>query len=130
MKIHQLLPSVLALTGAAALAPAVAQADAAQAMTVAAQHAGYAADQNALGGVRTHLHHVLNCLVGPDGEGFNRDAGNPCAQAGGAIPQTSDAAMTEKLKGIAAAVTAAIASEDLAAAKEAASEAREMLAAD
>ena len=128
MRIYRLIPSVLVLTGAAVLAPSAANADAAQATTTAAQHAGFAAGGADLAGVRLHLHHTLNCLVGPDGEGFNLDAGNPCAQAGGAIPQTTDAAMTEKLQEVAVAVTAAIANEDLDAAKQAATDAQKILA--
>lgn len=128
MKMYRLIPGVLMLTGALVLTPDAARADAAQATATAAQHAGFAAGATDLAGARRHLHHTLNCLVGPDGAGFDQDAGNPCAQAGGAIPQTSDAAMTDKLQKIATSVTAAIASEDLAAAKQAATDAQKMLA--
>ena len=43
-------------------------------------------------GVQAHLHHTLNCLVGPGGDGFDAKQMNPCAQAGnGAIPDAKDA---------------------------------------
>lgn len=46
---------------------------------------------------QTHLHHVINCLVGPDGAGFDAAAGNPCkGQGNGAIP---DAAGNSALRG-------------------------------
>jgi hypothetical protein len=120
MRVSRLIPSAIASIGIAALAPAVAQADAAQATTTAATHAGMAATNADIAVVQRHLHHVLNCLVGPEGEGFDQAAGNPCAAAGGAIPQTADAATKEMLTKTAADVTAAIAHTDLAAAQAAA----------
>jgi hypothetical protein len=45
--------------------------------------------------VRAHLHHALNCLVGPGGPGFDVHEMNPCANAGrGAIP---DGGLLKKL---------------------------------
>lgn len=39
---------------------------------------------------QTHLHHVINCLVGPNGTGFDGAAGNPCkGQGNGAIPDSA-----------------------------------------
>jgi hypothetical protein len=111
---------VAALTALAAFAPGPARADGPQAERTAAQHAGIAAAQADVADVHKHLHHALNCLVGPDGNGFDAAPGNPCAAAGGAIPQTSDAAMKKKLEGIAAETRAAIANDDYAAAKKAA----------
>jgi len=44
-----------------------------------------------------HLQHVINCLVGPDGAGFDAKAENPCkGQGNGAIP---DAASNQALHG-------------------------------
>lgn len=122
MRTIRLIPGAIALTALAALAPGAASADAAQAKATAAQHAGLAASSGDLAGVQRHLHHVLNCLVGPDGEGFDESAGNPCAQAGGAIPQTADAGMKDELMAVAAEVRAAVMGEDLAAAQAAATE--------
>jgi len=116
--------ALLALT---AMAPGVALADAAQATATAAQHAGLAAGGADIAGVKRHLHHVLNCLVGPDGSGFDAAPGNPCANAGGAIPQTTDATAKAKLEKAAAEVRAGIATQDLAVAKKAATDAQATL---
>ena len=44
-----------------------------------------------------HLQHVINCLVGPDGAGFDAKAENPCkGQGNGAIP---DSASNQALHG-------------------------------
>lgn len=116
-----------ALIACIAVAPGTARADGPQAISTAAQHAGFAAGGSDLAGVKRHLHHVLNCLVGPEGEGFDAAPGNPCSAAGGAIPQTADAATREKLEKTAAAVRTGIASDDLEAAKKAAADAQTAL---
>lgn len=110
-----------------AFVPAVALADGPQAVGIAANHAGLAANAGAIEMVHTHLHHVLNCLVGPGGNGFDAAPGNPCGAAGGAIPQTADAAMKTKLEGVAASVRGGIANNDLAAAKKVATDAQTAL---
>jgi hypothetical protein len=128
MTISRLIPVVAGVAGIAAFTPPAALADAAEAKSTAATHAGLAANQDAIGGVRTHLHHTLNCLVGPEGEGFDDSVGNPCAQAGYAIPETADAEMKEMLTELAEKVRMAIAGEELMAAKDAATEIQETLA--
>jgi hypothetical protein len=45
-------------------------------------HAGYAGKAEALNGVHLHLHHVLNCMVGPQDKLFDAAAGNPCKGEG------------------------------------------------
>jgi hypothetical protein len=130
MQTFRPIACVLALAGLGMLA-GVAQADGPQAIAQAAQHAGLAvasADSGDFAGVRRHLHHSLNCLVGPEGEGFDQSAGNPCVQAGGAIPQTSDAELREKLEALAAQIRDGVMGDDLAAAKELAADVQEMLA--
>lgn len=130
MKIRKIMGSTGALTALVALVsfvPGSALADGPQAVGTAAQHAGFAAGGTDIAGVRTHLHHVLNCLVGPEGEGFDAARGNPCAASGGAIPQTADAAMKDKLQKAAAQVRTAIAGSDLAAAKKAATDVQAQL---
>ncbi len=53
----------------------------------AISHAGYAAKADAESGVTQHLHHVMNCLVGPEDKMFDQAAGNPCkGQGNGALP--------------------------------------------
>lgn len=109
------------------LTPAAALADGPQAVTTAAQHAGFAASSADLASARRHLHHTLNCLVGPEGEGFDAGPGNPCAAAGGAIPQTADAKAKTKLEQAATKARAGIAGADVETAKKAASETQAML---
>ena len=116
----------LALVGLAVVAPA-ALADGPQATATAARHAGMAAAAEDVAGATRHLHHTLNCLVGPDGSGFDAGAGNPCNEAGGAIPQTSDAAAKRDLEAVAANVRAALGDGSLAAVKGAAASAQQAL---
>jgi hypothetical protein len=109
----------------AALAlPTVAFADVDAQIVVAANHAGMASKAEAIDTIHLHLHHVVNCLVGKDGKGYDAGSGNPCAKAGaGLIPEGSAMQKTK----FAAAVTAAnagIAATDLAAAQKDAAEAQ------
>jgi len=104
----------LAFAGLTALLPASALADGPQAVGIAAQHAGLAAAAGNMNLARTHLHHVLNCLVGPGGDGFDAAPGNPCANAGGgAIPQTANPEEKTKLLNIAQRVRAGIPDNNL-----------------
>lgn len=119
--------ALLAATTFAIFASAPALADAAKATSTAAQHAGFAAGAADLAGAQLHLHHTLNCLVGPTGEGFDAKAGNPCANAGAAIPETSDAAMKEKLQKAANQARAALAGTDADATKKVAGDIQKML---
>lgn len=57
-----------------------------QEISTALQHAGMSAGSSKLEDVHAHLHHVINCLVGPSGEGFDATAEDPCkGQGSGAI---------------------------------------------
>lgn len=57
-----------------------------QQVNTAAQHAGFASKAMKVDDVHLHLHHVINCLVGPDGKDFDAKAGNPCkGQGNGAL---------------------------------------------
>ena len=113
---------------AAALASGAAFADGPQQISTAGKHAGMAAASPDLKGVQTHMKHVVNCLVGPGGQGFDAAAGNPCnGQGQGAIPETADAAMKMKLEGALMKARAATTASDLTAAKQNASEAAAML---
>jgi hypothetical protein len=95
--------------------PTAAFADVAAELTVADQHAGFAAKATSIDMVHMHLHHVLNCLVGPSGAGFDAGPGNPCAKAGnGAIP---DGGAQAKLQPAVDAANAGIAATDVAAAQ-------------
>lgn len=111
-------------------APAFA-ADAGPEVTTAAQHAGFAAASDNIEGVHMHLHHTVNCLVGPDGEGFDANQMNPCKDQGnGAIPDTTDDAKKQALEKALAKAQSGLASDDLATAQKAAGEAAGMLKAD
>ena len=123
----RILAGAFAFAGMTALVPATALADGPQAIGIAANHAGLAAAAGGVDMVHTHLHHVLNCLVGPGGDGFDAAPGNPCGAAGGAIPQTADAAMKAKLQTAATQAKAGIANGDMAGAKKTAGDIQAML---
>ncbi len=56
-------------------------------LKTAVTHAGFAAKYDALKEVTTHLHHTINCLVGPQDKRFDSGAGNPCqSQGNGVLP--------------------------------------------
>jgi hypothetical protein len=55
-------------------------------VNMAAAHAGMAAGAADLKTAHAHLQHVINCLVGPSGAGYNAEEANPCQGMGqGAI---------------------------------------------
>jgi len=98
-------------------APAFA-ADLGSEINNAATHAGLAAQAANINGVHTHLHHALNCIVGPAGDGFDPKSMNPCAQSGnGAIPDETDAAKKAHLAAAKNDLTKGLAETDLAAAQ-------------
>jgi len=109
--------------------PASAQAaDPAQEAATAGQHAGLAAQGASVEQVHMHLHHTVNCLVGPKGQGFDAKEANPCQKLGnGAIPDTADQASKAKLTAALAKAQAGLKSDDLTAAKKAATEAQAAL---
>jgi hypothetical protein len=112
----------------AALASGAAFADGPMQINTAGKHAGMAAASADLKGVQTHMKHVVNCLVGPGGQGFDAAAGNPCnGQGQGAIPETADAAMKMKLQNALTKARAASIATDYNAAKQGASEAAALL---
>jgi hypothetical protein len=117
-----------ALAAAALALPTFAIADGHSEIVNAGMHAGFAAGSADIGGVHTHLHHTLNCLVGPNGNGFDAKEMNPCANAGsGAIADTADAGKKASLEAAAAKARDGIAATDLAAAQKDASDARAMI---
>ena len=97
-------------------------------VAAAAQHAGFAAGSSDIAGVHTHLHHAVNCLVGPEGEAFAPKELNPCKALGnGAIPDTMDTATWDTLEDALETALAGIAEEDLGKAKTHAIETQEAL---
>ena len=126
MTTSRTISAMISLVGFIAASPA-SLADGPGAIATAAQHAGLAAAAEDLAGATRHLHHTLNCLVGPDGVGFDAAAGNPCNDAGGAIPQTSDTATRGMLEDTAMKLREALGDGDLAVVKEAAMSAQQTL---
>ncbi|HTX24028.1 MAG TPA: hypothetical protein VMD03_05180 [Steroidobacteraceae bacterium] len=103
------------LCGALTALPIAARADIAGEVMAAATHAGLSAHATTVAMAHTHLHHTLNCLVGPGGRGFDSKELNPCNGLGnGAIPDATDSAQKKMLERIAARTRAALKSEDLA----------------
>lgn len=77
-------------------------------------HANNAANAPTLDAVHTHMHHALNCLVGPKGEGFDAGQMNPCTNAGnGAIVDETDAAKKAKLEDAKASLMKGLTQTDL-----------------
>lgn len=109
----------MGITGALATGlafAALAQTGAGNEVGIAHAHALMAQNAKTLTEAHAHLHHVINCLVGPKGEGFDAKAADPCKGAGnGAIPDSSgDAAMHGKLQNALAAAQGGLKSDTLA----------------
>jgi hypothetical protein len=80
-----------ALVLTASQARAADSADPAKEIATAGTHAGLAVKADDMKMTQTHLQHVVNCLVGPKGKGFDATPGNPCKDQGnGAIADTKD----------------------------------------
>jgi hypothetical protein len=118
MKTHAVL--IGAALACLALAPApVLAADLPGEISMAWIHVDLAARANDIHIVQYHLHHTLNCLVGPGGQGFDAKSLNPCADLGhGAIPDSTDAAKKAELESAAVSARAGLAAGDLATAQK------------
>ena len=121
---HRKIRSSMLAASAAALgfallaAPASAEPQPAKEIEAAAKHAGFAAGSGDIDGVHTHLHHAVNCLVGPEGEGFATKEMNPCKALGnGAIPDTNETVKKSSLEAALERANAGLAADDLADAK-------------
>ena len=101
---------------------AFAAGDAAKEIATAKLHAGLAAKAADIAGVQMHLHHALNCLVGPSGSGYDPKQMNPCSADGAGAIVDSDAAKKPALEAAAATARSGIAATDLAVAQKAASD--------
>ncbi len=123
--INRMIVGTTAIAAFIGLSAVPVLADEAQEITTAGQHAGMAAGSADIKMVHTHLQHVVNCIVGPSGAGFDKAAGNPCDGKGnGALADGGDKA---KLDGAVAKAKEGIASDDLATSKKAAGEVQAML---
>lgn len=102
--------------------------DPAKEISTAATHAGLAVKAADMKMTQTHLHHVVNCLVGPKGKGFDAAPGNPCnGQGNGAIPDTQDKKQKATLTQALAKANAGLKTNDMAAAKKDATDIQAML---
>jgi hypothetical protein len=120
--------AIAAVIGGLLTFPMAAYADSKSEIATAAQHAGLAAAAPDLVQTRMHLHHVMNCLVGPQDADFDKTNTNPCAQQGkGAFPDESDADIKTKLQGAMSAAADGISSRDEATAKKNAATAETLL---
>jgi hypothetical protein len=94
------LPALLlALALPVAAQTAGANGAASKQIATAGAHAGMAMGAADLATTHAHLHHVVNCLVGPSGKGFDAKAEDPCKGMGqGAIVDAKgDAAVEARL---------------------------------
>jgi hypothetical protein len=84
----------------------------------AGEHAEYAGEATNIAEVHFHLHHALNCLVGPKGDGFDKSQMNPCVNSGnGIIPDATDPKTIAIFQSAAAKAREGLATDDLATAK-------------
>ncbi len=115
--------SLAALFAAASVIAATAQADTDQELIHAYEHAAMASEANSVAQIHQHLHHVLNCLVGPAGDGYDAGQMNPCKGEGnGAIPDASGPAQKAMLEQAAAKARAGLEATDFASAVKAATD--------
>jgi len=111
--------AIVAVIGGLFAFPIAAYADAASEIATAAQHAGLAAAAPDLAQTHMHLHHAMNCLVGPRDGDFDKTNMNPCAQQGnGAFPDESNPEIKVKLQSAMSLVGDGIESNDEATAKK------------
>ena len=121
----------LMIVGAAGLlvvSTAALAADTAKEIATAAEHADLAATAADIKMTKAHLHHTINCLVGPNGAFYFANELNPCKDLGnGAIPETTDAAKKKSLEAALNKAKSGIAAHDPAAAKALAGEAEALI---
>jgi hypothetical protein len=124
------MKKIALIAGIAALIATPVLADVATELSTAQTHAGMASTQTDIAMAQKHLHHAVNCLVGPSGAGFDAAAGNPCAKAGnGAIADSTDAAQKAKLEAAVKTATPGLTGTDLAATQAAAKSTADAVAA-
>ena len=98
--------------------PAFAAGDLKGEIVNAIEHAEYSAAATDIQTAHMHLHHALNCIVGPSGNGFDATQMNPCAHSGdGIIPDSADAKSKATLESAAAKAREGLATNDLHAAQ-------------
>jgi hypothetical protein len=99
--------------------PVLAAGDLKAEIATAGQHADMAAGAADLNTAHMHLHHTINCIVGPSGAGYDKTQMNPCAnQGGGALVDATSASSKTNLQNAVNEAQAGLASSDLATAKK------------
>ncbi|MBU6422086.1 MAG: hypothetical protein KGL98_01820 [Gammaproteobacteria bacterium] len=113
--VSSVLAAIAGVTLLASMAAAANTSAATKEIDTAHAHAAMAQTANSLDEAHAHLHHVINCLVGPNGAGYDASAENPCkGQGNGAIPDSANAsALHGKLESALADAQAGLKSNDL-----------------
>jgi hypothetical protein len=102
MKTRNLILSLSSLCAAFALSGALAAGDGPRQLATALAHAAMAVAAPDTAGVHMHLHHMVNCLVGPGDEDYDAKAGDPCKGMGnGAVTDTDDSLLDKDDMGVA-----------------------------
>ena len=129
MKLAHLIGTLAISTGVFAAASPVSAADVAKEIATAETHAGYAAAAADLKMAQAHLHHVVNCMVGPKGRGYDETQANPCKDQGGGVmaDYKGDKAKRATLQKALDTARAGLKAADLTAAKQRASDADALL---
>jgi hypothetical protein len=109
--------------------PVAAYADLAGELATAQTHAGLAAKGTTVDMVHMHLHHALNCLVGPKGKGFDSSNENPCNGQGDGALTDAKGAQKKKISTAIARVNTGLAAKTLAKAQAGAGKAADAIAA-
>lgn len=118
----------IALMAGFAIAMPAWAADVKSEIMTAGQHAGLAASAQTIDMVHAHLHHTLNCLVGPKGADYDAKELDPCKNSGnGAIPDSTDAGVKKKLGSAVAKAKTGEGETNLAAAQKDATETASIL---
>jgi len=123
------LPLVaIGTAGLLTLSTAALAVDTAKEIETAAEHADLAAKATDIKMVKAHLHHTINCLVGPNGDHFDDKELNPCQDlGGGAIPETTDDAKKKDLQAAFKRCMSGLTAHDLAGAQAIAAEAEALI---
>lgn len=114
------MKKIALLAACAAFAATPAFADLAGELATAQTHAGMAAKATNLKTVQMHLHHAVNCLVGPSGQGYDSSNANPCAKAGNGALADANGDQKAKIQAAVADAEPGLSTTDLATAQKAA----------
>lgn len=100
MKKLRLLAAFSVLTtGLIFAGTSLAAGNAQQEINKALLHADFLIKANTLNHMHMHMHHILNCMVGEHGKGFNAHYMNPCKGLGnGAINDETSASKRKLLE--------------------------------